>query len=746
MTSPPSDPLLLPNRDAQAAQAALPQLRAALEARPRDPVCWRDYIEALTQANMIVAAQQMLAQAQRRGIVLANAEALLSRLAEIETSLAMQFSHLATLFSKSRFSEMEQAARELCAQHPDNGLAWKALGTALAAQGREADAIVPMEEAVSLLPDDVEAHVSLGIALRDLGRLDDAAAIYRRALQLDSHSYPAMAGLVRVLHAQGCLPEAEALARETVAQHPDIAEGYYDLATLQSGQFRFTEAEAGFRAALKLKPDYVAAMNNLGTLLIDTGRFSEAETILRRARSEDPNAANVLCNLSGALNGQHRHAEADACLDQAITLKPLDTRAFSALLFSLNYGARHTPGYRLERAREYGAAVKVDTPFTRWYCDQAHSSTCLRVGIVSGDLGNHPVGYFLESLVTNIDPARIELYAYPTLHKDDALSARIKPAFAAWRPITGIGDRAAAQRIHDDGIHVLIDLSGHTAGNRLPLFAYKPAPVQVSWLGYFATTGVAEMDYLIADHTGVSESQHTQFTETIHYLPETRLCFTPPADAPAIAASPASRNGFVTFGCFQNLSKVGDDVLATWAKILAAIPDARLRMQCRELGHESSRTLLLERMRACGMPLERISLHGRVGRADYLATYAEVDLLLDTFPYPGGTTTCEALWMGVPTLTLAPQDGTLLARQGASLLTASGMAEWIAEDADTYVQCAIEFARDKETLAHSRAGLRERVKQSALFDAPRFARDMENALCEIWRTRCAKCGRTAIPQ
>jgi protein O-GlcNAc transferase len=343
------------------------------------------------------------------------------------------------------------------------------------------------------------------------------------------------------------------------------------------------------------------------------------------------------------------------------------------------------------------------------------------------------VGYFLESLLTEFDPARIELFAYPTDLQVDELTIRIKPYFAAWKPLLGLNDEAAARLIHADGIHILIDLSGHTSKNRLPLFAWKPAPVQTNWLGYFATTGVAEMDYLLADKVGVPESHRGDFSETIWYLPDTRLCFTPPDTPLPVASLPALKNGYLTFGCFQNLSKVGNDVLTAWGSILTALPNAKLRWQCTQLGDPAIAAQLVLRLQQQGIAPARVILLGAVSREAYLAAHSDVDVILDTFPYPGGTTTCEALWMGVPTLTLAGE--TLLARQGASLLTAGGLGEWVANSGEEYINKAVGLTENLPRLAALRVGLREQVRVSPLFDAQRFARNFEEALWGMWRAR-----------
>ena len=287
--------------------------------------------------------------------------------------------------------------------------------------------------------------------------------------------------------------------------------------------------------------------------------------------------------------------------------------------------------------------------------------------------------------------------------------------------------------IHDDGIHILIDLAGHTAYTRLPVFAWKPAPIQVAWLGYFATTGLTEMDYLIADHVGVPEENRTHFTEQLWYLPETRLCFSPPDTELPVTTLPAIHNEYITFGCFQNLSKVSEVVLSTWADALNAVPDSHLRWQCKQFVDAPVAERVRQRFQELGISPDRISLRGGTSRETYLSAHSEVDMILDTFPYPGGTTTCEALWMGVPTLTLA--GDTLLSRQGASMLTAAGLPDWIADSRENFVTKAISLSGDVAGLADLRATLRNQVRVSPLFDAPRFAHNLENALWGMWQAR-----------
>ena len=313
-------------------------------------------------------------------------------------------------------------------------------------------------------------------------------------------------------------------------------------------------------------------------------------------------------------------------------------------------------------------------------------------------------------------------------------SERIKACCKTWRFIPNISDEVLAKHIRDDSIDILIDLSGHTDRNRLPLFAWKPAPVQMTWLGYFASTGVEAIDYLLADPWTLPESEEPNFTETIWRLPETRLCFTPPDVTINVGTLPALDNGYVTFGCFNHLTKMNDGVVALWARILTAIPESRLFLKTRHLEAASAQQSVIKRFESRGINAGRLILESYAPRADYLAAYNRIDIVLDPFPYTGGTTSVEALWMGVPVLTLAGRQ--FLARQGVGLLMNAGLPEWVATDQDDYLSRAVAHASDLQRLASLRAGLREQVLASPIFDAPRFARHFEAALRGMWEKWC----------
>jgi len=297
----------------------------------------------------------------------------------------------------------------------------------------------------------------------------------------------------------------------------------------------------------------------------------------------------------------------------------------------------------------------------------------------------------------------------------------------------GMNDEKSANLIHDDGVNILLDLSGHTSHNRLPVFAWKPAPVQTTWLGYFASTGITEMDYIIADPITVPEHHRGQFIEKVWYLPDTRFCFSPPVTAEELPLSPlpAVDNGYITFGSYQNLAKINDEVLTAWGGVFQELPKAKLRLQNRFFNSESMCEQMQERLAQHGISPDRLILAKFSSRNEYLASYSEIDIILDTFPFNGGTTTCEALWMGVPTVTLA--GDTMISRQGVSLLTCAGLTDWIAKDIEEYIAKAQAFTSDLDKLAKFRAGLRQQVSISPLFDGPRFARNFETAMWEMWK-------------
>ncbi len=676
------------------------------------------------------------------------------------------------------------AAREAAARHPGVADFHFILGNLLAEQGAHADAISRFEQALRLRPGHPETLHNLGVALHSAGRLADAAAALRESIALRGSDARAHGALASVLIAQGRAAEAVAQAQEAVAHAPGDADAHnvlgnalqaqglldaaiarYRQAILLApghakahsnlgmalmGQGLLADAQSSFQRALDLQPGDANTLNNLGNLLQRRDRFTEATAAYRQALEREPGMADAWSNLAGALQTCGEHEEAIACWRQALALKPDFFSAWSNMLFGLSFLPSCTPDAYLAEARAFGAAVAArarpdalpphPAPLQDLGGDEG-ARRPLRLGLVSGDLREHPVGFFIEGVLAHLPADAFTLHAYSTSLRDDRLTQRLRPRFAVWRSLVGVPDEDAAAQVRADGIDILIDLAGHTADNRLPLFAWRAAPVQLSWPGYFASTGVPGMDWFLADAAGVPPDHETHFSERIHRLPETRLCLTAPAAATALPVSPlpALARGHLTFGCFQNMTKLGEPVLALWARVLAALPSSRLRLQSRQMADAALRERLLARLARQGVHASRVDLLGPTSRQDYLAAHAEVDIMLDTFPFTGGTTTCESLWMGVPTLTLAGQ--TLLARQGVSLLGAAGLPDWVAADADAYVARAVAAASDLPALAALRSGLRAQVLASPVFDTPLFAARLAEALQTVWRQRPAATSR-----
>ncbi|CAN7154933.1 tetratricopeptide repeat protein [Trinickia sp. LjRoot230] len=576
--------------------------------------------------------------------------------------------------------------------------------------------------------------IEAGLALQQAGRLAEAAAVYRQILAVTPQHHDALHLLGLIAYREGDYVASTELIMAALSHH--ASEIFYgNLGNAFAARGMPAAAIESFRHALSLRPDYVPAHNNLGNLLREQGRFVESVACFRAVIGLSPdyaeghnNLANVLVDL-GELESAIDHYR------RAIALRPDLLEARSNLLFILSYRERFDAADYLREVRDFGrVAAERATPWQDWHVPlTVRRQQPFRVGFVSGDLKVHPTGHFLESLLAHIDRRRIELVAYPTRRLEDALTERIKPHFAEWTNIASLSDEAAARRIREDRIDILVDLSGHMNFNRLALFAWRPAPVQASWLGYFASTGVAAIDYLLGDAHVLPVGAEAQYVERLWRLPDSYLCFTPPAEDVALGALPMFTRRHVTFGCFNHLMKMNDRVVDVWARILHAVPGSRLFLKAKQLDVRETREATFARFAAAGIDARRLVLEGRSPRSEYFAAYRNVDIALSPFPYPGGTTSVEGLWMGVPVLCLRGER--FVSNICASMLDAAGLADWIAEDEDEYVAKAIAFANDPMRLAVLRDGLRDALIVSPLVDAPRFARNLEDAFEGMWRER-----------
>nr|WP_315488767.1 tetratricopeptide repeat protein [uncultured Rhodoferax sp.] len=578
-------------------------------------------------------------------------------------------------------------------------------GNALLATADHAGALRAFEEALLLRPTYADAHFNMGNAYVRMANLISAVSAYERAIELN----------------------------------PDLTEAYVALGAVLDDLQRYDAAVINYRKALARKPNYAEVHCNLARSLRALGRFSEALICCRLAASIKPDSAMVQDCLGNILKDIGYLAEAEACYRRAIELEPAFVHARSSLIFLLNYSDAAAQGPACAEARQYGTLVAQSAGIQMDYRARSQTDRVLRVGFVSGDFRTHPVSFFLEAVLKKIHDTttrHLDIFGYSNHFFVDGVTDRIKSLCDGWRVVAGLSDVEVVQRIREDAIDILIDLSGHTAHNRLAVFAHRPAPVQVSWLGYFGTTGLTTIDYVLADLWSLLPDDEVNFTECIWRLPDTRLCFTPPDVELLVGPLPAVSSGFVTFGCFNNLSKMTASVLAVWSRVLHAVPNSRLFLKSPQLADPDVMRRVLKAFAAHGIEVSRLFFEGLSSRSEYLACYQRVDIALDPFPYTGGTTTVEALWMGVPVLTL--QGERFLARQGVGLLMNAGLPEWIASDTEDYVKRAIDHAADLQALAELRGALRQQVLASPLFNATDFAQHFENALRGMWKSWCEK--------
>jgi protein O-GlcNAc transferase len=499
------------------------------------------------------------------------------------------------------------------------------------------------------------------------------------------------------------------------------------------------EAELAYRRALELSPDLAHAWYNLGALLQERGSLEEAERCyacalpLVEADSDHWLWLMLRRNQGLLLQSQGQSQEAVDFYRQALAERPQESGLRSNLLFALN----NLPGVGPPEMRaEHLAWGRLHAPEQVEAFPVPADGQAIRLGYVSADFCSHALAAFTEPVLRHHDRAGFHVTCYDNGTKSDAVTARMRSYAGRWRAVSSLSDAELAQTIREDGIDILIDVSGHTSGNRLLVFAQKPAPLQLAYLGYLNTSGMRAMDYRVtdacADPPGISDWVHS---ETLVRLPHTLWCYQPPQDAPPVSELPALREGHVNFVSTNSIGKLNQRVLQLWASVLDAVPGSRLLL----MAVPDARTAARIREGLSGIAPERVSTLSRQGRAGYWAQFAGVDIALDPFPYSGGASTCDALWMGVPVVTLAGDYG--FSRSGASILANAGLPQLIAQNAGEYVRAASALAADLPALERMRQSMRERLLASPLLDAPNYTRALEAQYRSIWQRWRSAQGR-----
>jgi protein O-GlcNAc transferase len=638
------------------------------------------------------------------------------------------------LMAQGKFSEAIAAYGEALGHHPNYPEVLDNLGNACRAQGNLDQAITAFRRALALKPDYPEAHFNLANALREQGKLDEAVASYRAAVD-QRPAYPeALSNLSTVLRDQGKFDEAIACCRRALEIRPDFPEALSNLGNALMDREQRDEAVICYQRAVALKPDYPEALNNLAKGLQDQGRLDEAVACFRRAAALRPDIPEIHNNLGNALADMGRLDDAIACYRTALALRPETQQAYSNLLMTLHYSERQFDEEYPHTVRAY-AELMERVPHQRTFTNAPVAGRRLRIGYVSPDFRVHPIGFFLFDVLGAHSRSEVEVFCYSNSAFRDAITARLSAAADHWRIIAGKPDAEVDALIRRDGIDILIDLSGHTAKNRLAVFAGRAAPVQVTSLGYFGTTGLKVMDYVLADRFVVPPGEESLFSETVWRLPDSYLCFAPPDFEVPILDRPA---GTLVLGCFNNLSKVSDGAVSLWARILSEIPNGRLLLKTKFLDNPEMRRLVVDRFSRHGIAPDRLILENPSPRAELIAAYNKMDIALDPFPFGGGVTTAEALWMGVPVVTL--RGNRWVSRVGVSILSTVGLPDLIASDADEYVRIVRRLADDQERRNDLRQSLRAMMAGSPLCDGSRFARSLETAYRAMWRQWCTQNG------
>lgn len=699
-----------------------------------------------------------------------QAEASYRRALQIDQGNAETHCNLGnTLKELGRSAEAEASYQRALQINPNYAEAHFNIGNILCELERFDEAKASYQLALQIAPDHADTHFNLGNILSETGQLNEAEASYKRTIAIDPNYAEAHFNLGNILLRQARLTEAEVCFKQTLQispEHakanynlgitcfrqckfgeagvyywnalklaPEYAEVYCSLAELLHEWNRLDEAEESLQKALKIKPDLSEAHSLLGVTLTKMGRLAEAEACCQRAIDIKPNNAIAHSNLGNALFDHGQHNQAEHCYRQALKYQPMHHHAHSSLLFCMTHNAATDAKALFDEHLRFGE--QFEGPLrNNWrpHENSRNPDRTLQIGFVSGDFRNHAVANFIEPILAHLATyPRLSLHAYTNHMLDDDVSLRLRTYFAHWHPIASSTDEELSKQIRADGIDILIDMSGHTGLNRLQTFARKPAPLQASWMGYPGTTGLTAIDYYFADRFLLPEGVlDNQFTEKIARLPA-NAPFLPFKDSPPVNNLPALQNGHITFGSFNRLSKLNRSSIALWSKLLRALPDSRMLLA--GMPQDNKYDALISWFAEEGIERHRLDLHARDAMGTYMALHLQVDICLDTVPYNGGTTSLHALWMGVPTLTVASNSAA--GRSGASILSHAGLETLIAHNDDEFVQKGIALAYDLSALSDVRMGSRERFARSALGQPAVIAAGVEGALRIMWQRWCA---------
>ncbi len=634
------------------------------------------------------------------------------------------------LFNSKKFTKAKQEIDKQIIYYQNSSILYNILGAILAAENKADQAIESYKKAININSNYAEAYNNLGITLLKLKKLNEAVHCFKDAIKLKNNFAEAFNNLGNaILETEGAEKSIQ-YYEKAVQIKPNYAEAFYNLGNANYDLNKKETALKKFVQALKIKPNYAEVHNNLGILYCDLNMFDKAMNSYNTAIkiTSNPKFYNNLGNLFINLK---KFDEAATFFYKAIKIKPDYAIAYSNLLLNLNYKTNFDNGEYSSVAKKFRLnckSIKEDLSFKYRYKKQPKK---LVLGFISADFGNHPGGFFSLSTLRELKKKNFDLVAYSTTNRKDQYSQNFKKLFTKWNLIEKKNDKEAVEVIFNDGIHILIDHQGHTSNNRLPIFFYKPAPIQITWLGQ-GSSGIKEIDYMIGSNHTILKNEEKYYIEKIIRFPEISQCFTPPEFNISIKPLPSIKNNFITFGCLNKITKINEQVIALWSKILLSNKDAKLLIKSKNLGDFTIERNIIESFKSKNIEKSRLILRGESKtRKEVLETYNDIDIALDPFPFQGNTSTCEAIWMGVPVITL--RGNRYLSRFGESINVNLNLHDWIAENESEYLSKAINFSSDINLLSRIRKNLRKNLLHSPVCDAPRFAENFSKILWNLWK-------------
>ncbi len=666
----------------------------------------------------------------------ADAENCLRKALAVDKSVLPCWHNYGTILAKlKRFDESVASYQSALKLNPNYPPIYGDLGNSLFALGRFEEALANYDKQLSLIPNHGDAWVGRGNVQYEFGKYDEAAASFDKAIAINPQLATAWVGRGSVLLSRRRYDEALAAYDKALALKPDMAEAWAGRANVFATKQRFPEAIQNLDRATELDPDYAEAWATRGDVLLELNQLEKAEQALERALALKPTHPQAWAGQGRRLFALGRFQDALTCFDKALAIKPSEQGWLTNKIFALDFVpgtnfAKHQ-AVRAEWWRRFGEPTSSTRVAT--YDKSRDPKRRLVLGYVSADFRQHSAAFTFRPVLTNHDKTQFEVVCYSCNSQDDDVTKTFKVVADRWYDVADSSDDDLAQKIRADQIDILIDLSGHSMGNRLLTFARKPAPVQVSAWGHATGTGVATIDYLFSDPVAIPEAVRHLFAEKIYDLPCVIATEPLPEGIPAPDSS-VFKDGRCTFGVFNRTSKISDEAVNTWARILADVPKARLLMKDTALDSAPIMVSLRDRFLACGVAADRLEFMGSTPRQQHLEAYGRVDISLDPFPHNGGVSTWESLRMGIPVVTQLGES--LSGRTSGAILASIGMSEWIAENADAYHAIAVEFATNAARLAQAREHLPSRIASSASGDVARYTRAVEAAYREMWQIYC----------